>query len=196
MGQPKSNRAQGASRGRPRSRNAAQGEGKGQQGDRVSAALGAVKEGLEDGVVISSERLQETIDDAVERGRITRGDGEDLVARLFSSGRKQTEDLLGLVEQALDRGRSGVVAAARGTTRRVGGERAVRQVDRVLRAAGLPTSFPIVDYDELTAAAISSRVSELDAPAALRTVRDYERRHGNRKSVLEAVERRLSKLGY
>ena len=51
-------------------------------------------------------------------------------------------------------------------------------------------SFPITGYDDLTAAQIQSRLEGL-TPAELRKVRDYERRHGNRKTVLTAIERKL-----
>ena len=65
------------------------------------------------------------------------------------------------------------------------------QADRVRRAAGVGPSFPITGYDDLTAAQITGRLTDL-TPAELRKVRDYERRHANRKSVLSAIE---SKLG-
>ena len=51
-------------------------------------------------------------------------------------------------------------------------------------------SFPILGYESLTAAQITSRVTDL-APAELRKVRDHERRNANRKSVLAALERQL-----
>ena len=38
-------------------------------------------------IVISRARLQEVVDEAVERGRITRGDATDLVAELLALGR-------------------------------------------------------------------------------------------------------------
>jgi hypothetical protein len=51
-------------------------------------------------------------------------------------------------------------------------------------------SFPILGYDDLTAGQVEQRLEGLK-PAALRKVRDYERRHANRKTVLDAVERAL-----
>ena len=42
-------------------------------------------------VMLTRERLQETVDEAVERGRMTRGDAEDLLQDLLARGRKQTE---------------------------------------------------------------------------------------------------------
>ena len=50
---------------------------------------------------------------------------------------------------------------------------------------------PIGEYDDLTAAQIISRLDELET-ADLRKVRDHERRHANRKTVLSAVERKLA----
>ncbi|HEX4108527.1 MAG TPA: hypothetical protein VHX88_10355 [Solirubrobacteraceae bacterium] len=141
--------------------------------DPASAALTLLRDGLERTVVITTDRLQQTIDDAVRRGRITRDDGEDIIARLMSGGRRQSDDLLGDIERALGRGRSGVASAVR-------------------RVAGAP-GLPIDGYDELTAATISARLGELDA-SGLRRIRDYEQRHGNRKSVLDAVDRRLRRL--
>jgi len=50
--------------------------------------------------------------------------------------------------------------------------------------------FPIIGYDELTAGQIQKRLGSLSAPD-LRKVRDYELRHGNRKSVLSAIDKAL-----
>ena len=45
-------------------------------------------------------------------------------------------------------------------------------------------------YEELTARQAIGRLGEL-SPAVLRSLRDYERRHANRKSVLDEIERVL-----
>jgi polyhydroxyalkanoate synthesis regulator phasin len=127
-----------------------------------------------DAVVITRERLQEVLDDAVERGRMTRDDAGDLLAELVRRGRRQTDDLLKEIE--------GVVAAP--------AERVMREVDRARRATGLGPAFPILGYDDLTAAQVTERLGDLE-PGELRQVRDYERRNANRKSVLAAVERKL-----
>ncbi|HEU4656254.1 MAG TPA: hypothetical protein VFR97_01960 [Capillimicrobium sp.] len=123
------------------------------------------------GVVLTADRIQEAMDDAVQRGRMTRGDAEDLARLLIEAGRKQTEELLHDVEALVGR-----PLAAAG--------------DRARRVTGLG-GFPIGGYDDLTAAQITSRLGEL-SDGELRQVRDYERRHGNRKSVLRALERRLA----
>jgi polyhydroxyalkanoate synthesis regulator phasin len=137
--------------------------------------LAAVRELLARGVMLSTERMQEALDDAVRRGRMTRGDAEELLAALVTLGRRQTEELLADLEGLLGRSRDR-------TTDRV--RRQVR------RATGTTSGLPIGGYDDLTAAQITARLEGLDPPE-LRAVRDYERKHGNRKTVLSAVERRL-----
>ena len=62
---------------------------------------------------------------------------------------------------------------------------------RARRVAGVGPSFPILGYDDLTAAQVIGRLDTL-TPAELRKVRDYERRNANRKSVLDAIESKLS----
>jgi hypothetical protein len=47
-----------------------------------------------DAVLLSRERIQAVLDDAAERGRITRSDANDLAAELVRLGRQQTEELL------------------------------------------------------------------------------------------------------
>jgi hypothetical protein len=130
-------------------------------------------------VVLSRDRLQEVFEDAVRRGRMTRGDAESLMRGLVSQGRKQTEGVLGQLEDAANRLRRTPPA-----------DRVVRAADRARRTVGVGPSFPILGYDELTAAQVVDRLGEL-SPAQLRKVRDYERRHANRKSVLDAIERAL-----
>jgi polyhydroxyalkanoate synthesis regulator phasin len=130
-------------------------------------------------VVLSRELLQEAFDEAVRRGRMTRGDAESLMRSLVSQGRKQTEGVLGQLEDAASRLR-----------RTSPGDRVVRAADRARRTVGVGSPFPILGYDDLTAAQVVDRLGEL-SPAQLRKVRDHERRHANRKSVLDAIERAL-----
>jgi hypothetical protein len=136
-------------------------------------------------VVVTRERLQEALDEAVERGRMTRDDAGALLADLLQRGRKQTDDLREDIE--------GLLGGAKGVTRKgVAGsaDRVLREVDRARRVAGVGPTFPILGYDDLTAAQVNERLGDLDA-AGLRKVRDYEKRNANRKSVLAAVEQKL-----
>lgn len=123
-------------------------------------------------VVLPRDRVQEVLDDAVMRGRMTRADATLLVSELVQRGRRQTEGLLADVEQLLGRRRE-----------------QLPETDGKVPRDPTP-AFPIDDYDDLTAAQVTSNLGEL-APAELRKVRDHERRNANRKSVLAAIEQRL-----
>jgi hypothetical protein len=147
--------------------------------DDLAANLAALRERLVSSLTLTSDRLQEAVDDAVRRGRMTRKDAEELLSTLVAAGRAQTEALLADVEQLLGRG---------------GGDAVLRTVDRARRrvgaGVGVGGSFPILGYDDLNATQIAKRLADL-TPAQLRKVRDHERRHGARKSVLSAIERKL-----
>ena len=125
-------------------------------------------------VVLTRERLEEAVDEAVERGRMTRNDATALVTALFERGRAQTDDLIAQIEDLVT-----------GTPTRI-----AREVDRARRATGIGSNFPVSGYDDLTAAQVGERLNDLSAPE-LRKVRDYERRNANRKSVLQNIERKL-----
>jgi polyhydroxyalkanoate synthesis regulator phasin len=140
-------------------------------------------------VVLTRERIQDTLDEAADRGRLTRTDANELVSELVKRGRQQTDELLGDLERLLGRGRDQIGSATKGLSD--GMDRIVRTADRARRTVGVGPSFPILGYDELTAAQVESRLDGL-TPAELRKVREYERRHANRKSVLGAVERALA----
>jgi polyhydroxyalkanoate synthesis regulator phasin len=162
-------------------------------------------------VMLSRQRIEEALEEVVKRGRMTRDDASQLAQALFTLGRQQTDDVMKDLEQLLGRGRNRFeertgtvrdrsVEAARGARRSVGraadaargaADPLLLQADRARRVAGVGPAFPITGYDDLTAAQIQSRLDGL-TPAELRKVRDYERRRGNRKSVLEAIEANLS----
>jgi polyhydroxyalkanoate synthesis regulator phasin len=153
-------------------------------------------------VMVPRDRIQEVLDDAVRRGRVTRDDANDLVSDLVRRGRRQTDDLMKDLEQLLGRSREGLEDATgdarkqarKGATRarrQPSVDRVLREVDRGRRAAGLPPSFPVLGYDDLSAAQVAERLADL-SPAELRKVRDYERRNANRKSVLSAIEKALA----
>jgi polyhydroxyalkanoate synthesis regulator phasin len=65
---------------------------------RAEQSVEAFRAALEKSVTISRERLQEVVDDAVRRGRMTRGDAEELVNRLVTRSREQADDILGQLE--------------------------------------------------------------------------------------------------
>ena len=136
--------------------------------DDARSTLAVLREFL----VLPRERVRETLDDAVRRGRITRDDAEELVDRFMELGRQQTDDVLTRLEGLIPGG--GTVG------------RAVRGLERRGRSG-----FPIDGYDDLTAAQIIGKLDGL-SPADLRQVHEYEKKNANRKSVLSAVAKRLT----
>jgi len=166
-------------------------------------------------VMLTRERIEDAVNDAVSRGRVTADDAQDLVSSLLDRGRKQTNDVLSDLEQLMGRGKGEIegrtgAARKRGTdaarkarqqvetaTSRARKEAAknadpvIAKADQARRAAGLGPSFPVSGYDDLTVAQVQDRLDGLN-PAELRKVRDYERRHANRKTVLSAIEDKLS----
>ena len=163
----------------------------------LDKSVESFRESLES--TFSRERFQEVADDFVKRGRMTRSDAEKMVSDLVSRSRKQTDNLVKeldkLVKQARREARRQTAPVRKQAGRAARQARdavdpALAQADRLRRRAGVPSPFPITAYDQLTAAQIKSRLGDL-TPAELRKVRDYERRRGNRKSVLEAIETKL-----
>ena len=126
-------------------------------------------------VMLTRERIEDALNDAVSRGRVTADDAQDLVASLIERGRRQTSDVLGELEELVSHK----------------ADRARTKTDRARRATGMgATSFPIAGYEDLTAAQVQARLDGL-AAADLRAVREHEKTHANRKTVLRAIDQRL-----
>jgi hypothetical protein len=158
--------------------------------EETRSTLVSVRDLLARSVMLTRERIRETLDDAVTRGRITRDDAEDLVDRLVAVGRAQTEDAIARLEAIAGAPGRGTGKARVAVRRPPGTDRVLREVDKVRRSAGLVSPFPISGYDDLTAAQVIARLGELE-PADLRLVHDHEKRNANRKSVLSAIEKKL-----
>ncbi|MGH2954479.1 MAG: hypothetical protein ACRDK9_10795 [Solirubrobacterales bacterium] len=171
---------------------------------RSDKSVQAFRDALDRSVTLSRDRLQEVVDDAVERGRMTRGDANELVSNLVSRGRKYTDDLLRDLEKMLDQARRDIESrtattrtratraagrAARGV--RDAADRPLAEADRIRRRARVPGS-PITAYDQLTAPQVKSRLNDL-TKADLRKVRTQEKRGKARKGILDDIERRLAK---
>jgi polyhydroxyalkanoate synthesis regulator phasin len=131
-------------------------------------------------VLLSRRHIEEVVDDAVKRGRMTREDAQALVQSLLQRGAKQTDDFLADLERLLARSgfeeRSSKPARSRSSRR----SRPRRSV----------SNLAVDGYDDLSAAQVQDRLEGLTA-AELRKLRDYERRHANRKTVLDRIERKL-----
>jgi polyhydroxyalkanoate synthesis regulator phasin len=136
---------------------------------RVAAARDRLVRGVLsplNAVVLTRRHIEEVVEDAVSRGRMTRTDAQEMVQSLLSRSARATDDFLSDLERML--GGSG------------------DSIDR-------PTEGgvqPIAGYDDLSAAQVQARLDGL-TPAQLRKLRDYEARHGNRKTVLDKIDRKL-----
>jgi polyhydroxyalkanoate synthesis regulator phasin len=169
---------------------------------------------LESNVTLPTERIQEVVDDAVKRGRMTRGDANELVNKLVDRGRKASDDLVKELERLLEqfrkefdsrasaarkgldartsKGRQQATKAAGrvGRAARDAADRPLAEADKVRRRAGVGGP-PITGYEQLTAAQIKSRLRDLNK-AELRKVRTQEKRGQARKGILDAIEKRLA----
>jgi polyhydroxyalkanoate synthesis regulator phasin len=171
-----------------------------EKSSRAEQSVQAFRDALEKSITISRERLQEVVDDAVKRGRMTRGDAEEMVGRLATRGREQAEDLLsqldGVISQVRevpDRAKREVGGRAKKARKRTVAavDKPLASADRVRRAARVP-GFPITAYDQLTVKQIDGRLKGL-SPKQLRQVRDYERRNRARKGLMRTLDRKLKK---
>jgi polyhydroxyalkanoate synthesis regulator phasin len=169
-----------------------------EESTRAEQSVQAFRDALEKSITISRDRLQEVVDDAVRRGRMTRGDAEEMVGRLATRGRQQAEDLLSQLDRLLSQVREAPDKARKevGGRAKVARKRTVAAVDkplagadRVRRAARVP-GFPITAYDQLSSRQIDRRLQELSRQQ-LRNVRDYERRNKARKGLLRSLDRKL-----
>jgi polyhydroxyalkanoate synthesis regulator phasin len=171
--------------------------------ERTDKSVEAFRDALERSVTLSRDRLQEVVDDAVQRGRMTRSDANELVSSMVTRGRQYSDDLVKQLERLLDQAMQGLdtrVAPARRRATAAAGRaaRAARdaadeplaQADRLRRRAGVTTGGPITAYDQLTANQIKARLKDL-SPPELRQVRAREKRGKARKGVLGEIERRL-----
>jgi hypothetical protein len=146
-------------------------------GDRIVRTLLAPL----NAVLLTPKQIGDVLEDAVERGRMTRRDAQETIQSLLDKGTRQTESLRSDVERLV--GRSGADlgkgAGRAGGARKRGG-----------RQKSAAEQLPIVGYDELSATRVQDKLDGL-TPAELRKLRDYERRHANRKTVLDAIGRKL-----
>lgn len=172
--------------------------------DTLSQLVGAIREQLSDRVIeplnlvmIAADRIQEAMDDAVERGRVTRGDANDLVTELMRRGREQTDDVLGNLDELIGKGIDQLDSLSRkleqtsAKARRADSvDKLVQSADKARRAVGVGPSFPILGYDELSVPKIKARLRDL-SKAELRAVRAHEAANAARRAVLAALDRAL-----
>ena len=71
----------------------------------LDKSIAQLRDSLEHSVTLSRERIQEVVDDAVKRGRMTHGDAEKMIGELLKRGRKQTDSLLSELERLVRQAR-------------------------------------------------------------------------------------------
>jgi polyhydroxyalkanoate synthesis regulator phasin len=71
----------------------------------LDKSVAQLRDSLEHSVTLSRERIQEVVDDAVKRGRMTHGDAEKMIGELLKRGRKQTDALLSELEKLVRQAR-------------------------------------------------------------------------------------------
>jgi DNA-nicking Smr family endonuclease len=118
---PKKAAAKKASKAKPKAKKAApkkatpkkDSSAKAKSGGKKSArptvgldkSIAQFRDSLEHSVTLSRERIQEVVDDAVQRGRMTHGDAEKMIGELLKRGRKQTDSLLSELEKLVRQAR-------------------------------------------------------------------------------------------
>jgi polyhydroxyalkanoate synthesis regulator phasin len=132
-----------------------------EEATRAEQSVLAFREALEKSVTITRERLQEIVDDAVRRGRMTRGDGEELVSRLVTRGREQAEDVLGQLEGVLTQLREAGEGAASQPRRTAG-----RAADRARRELEDAAERARQEVGSRTESARKRAVGAVDQPLA------------------------------
>jgi polyhydroxyalkanoate synthesis regulator phasin len=157
-------------------------DGPEERDDALLAQLAALRKALAQSVVDTGERVQETIEDAVRRGRMTRKDAQDLAASIIGASRRQTDEIRAELEALLDRGRR---------RSRRGDAEAEPVTVPIEHRPGTERTLPIERYDELTAVLVRKSLKGL-SPGELRAVREHEAAHAGRKTVLAEVDRLLA----
>jgi polyhydroxyalkanoate synthesis regulator phasin len=173
-------------------------------------------------VMLSRDRIEEVLSEAVDQGRVTARDAQRITSGLVRRGQKQTTDVLKDLEGLLERGRDEVGGRTAGARKAAGGAagRARKEASGAAgrarkeasgaRGRAVRTASPgLAQVDRVRRAAgvgpnfPITAYDELNAsqiqsrlgdltPPQLRKVRDHERRNAKRKTILKAID---SKLG-
>ena len=177
-------------------------------------ALERSRSALESNVTLPRDRVQEVVDDAVKRGRMTRGDANELVSNLVSRSRKATDDLIRDLEKLLEQARKEVdtrTSKARKELETPAPRPASRRPAPPSASAAPPATPPTGRSPRPTSCAaapalrarrspattssprpqVKSRLKDL-TKADLRKVRTQEKRGKARKGILDAIEKQLA----
>ncbi len=158
--------------------------------------LGEVGDALQRAVVLSTDRVQSVLEDAVLRGRMTRRDAEELATSLVSLGREQAQELRSALARsvgdtvdsvggAVAKTHSAVTTAAAKPRRR-------SRPESVNGSSTVPTSRIPDDPSTLTAAGLIDLTASLST-SELWTLRELEAAGKARATVLRAIDRKLNR---
>jgi polyhydroxyalkanoate synthesis regulator phasin len=180
----------------------------GSPADLIPRNLRALHGALEHSVTIQATKLQELMDDLVQRGSLTRAEADNLLSQLVSASKAYSQALL----QVLDTVTETATAPMRATAGRLAGTvaQSVRQAPRLVPGRRKPAESPapsvprnasrptvasvgatsVPDLATLTVPQAKARLAGLDA-SALRRLREQEVAGKNRKGVLDEIARQL-----
>jgi polyhydroxyalkanoate synthesis regulator phasin len=131
------------------------------QESQAEQSVQAFRDALDKSVAVSRERLQEVVDEAVERGRMTKDDAEEIVGRFVARGREQADDVLGQLDAILGQLRdAGTEAAAQP------GRTAKRAAGRARRELGDAADRAREEVETRTENARKRTVAAVDQPLA------------------------------
>jgi hypothetical protein len=127
---------------------------------------------------------QDTLDGAVREVRHQAESNRSLTQELVDRAERQRGAYQTLVEQSVDAYMDLLYAPLsyyKQGLRVVEGE--IKEMEKVV-------TFPIANYDELNVGEIAKHIDALSA-AQIREVREYEKRHKNRETLIEQFDRKL-----
>jgi hypothetical protein len=103
---PKSSaKKSGSSKAKPSSKKSASKKRAAVPNVGIDKSFALLRDSLEHSVTLSRDRIQEVVDDAVKRGRMTHGDAEKMIGELLKRGRKQTDALVAELEKVIRQAR-------------------------------------------------------------------------------------------
>lgn len=157
--------------------------------EKLARATGDSFEAVVDHAVTTQERnvkfAQSILDGTAREIRQQAESNRQMIAEFVDRAEKQRGAFRTLVEESVDAYTDFLFAPFSYYKQ---GLRVVE--DELSGANGFPGAFPIQNYDELNVGEISKRIDKLSAEE-VRTVRDYERRHKNRETLIEQLDRKL-----
>lgn len=182
--------------------------------EQIREAFGEVGDALQRALVLSSDRVQSVLEDAVLRGRMTRRDAEELATNLVTLGREQALELRTHLAKSV----GDTVASAGGAVANASGAVATavtppskrRRAKRTASEADAPSAPSAATTTDAAVAKAASSSNVPDDPSAMTakelveltatlttselwTLRELEAAGKGRATVLKAIDRKLDR---